>query len=141
MTTKTIPATTGQHDSVDVDAYMRGFFAGHEQGNAVGAATEVIARQMQARAWGEGYDAGRADGTAATRADIGQAITDLAARYADIDESFAQFSRTTREQFIAKRVAAMERDATKLHAAIGTKPWGGLENGAVLPSADWDVAA
>lgn len=141
MNVQTSPDQTGQQDSAERDAWMRGFFAGHDQGNAAGAATEALVRQLQAHAWREGYGTGHATGIDEARVDIGLTITDLAARFAEVDESFANFARVTREQHIANRVAEMEQHAAKLHAATGTKPWVGLDNGGVLPSADWDMTA
>lgn len=43
----------------------------------------------------------------------------------------------TRDDYHA-RMAEMEANAADLHAKYGTKPWAGLDNGAELPSPDWD---
>lgn len=121
----------------DAVGYVRGYVDGHDQGNAAGAATQAIVQELQAAAWNAGYDVGHRDGTVETRADIGQVLTDLSVRYAEIDEAFGRFKRITHEQRIAERVAEMVESAARLHTQIGTSEWVGLDNGAVLPSADW----
>jgi hypothetical protein len=116
---------------------MRGYLTGHETGAAASSATAQTIRDLQADAWNLGYTAGQHDATTEHVHNIAQTISDLAARYADIDIGFKQLAHATREQRIAREVADMQAAADRTHTATGTQSWAGLEHGAELPSADW----
>lgn len=116
---------------------MRGYIQGHETGAAASSITADIVRELQADAWNLGHHAGADDAATSQREDIADVISDLAARYADIDTGFKRLAYATREQRITRELADMEAVADRIHATTGTQPWAGLENGAILPSADW----
>jgi hypothetical protein len=60
------------------------------------------------------------------------AVRDIAAARAELDATWHAIGQQTYEQRVAARVAEMKRNA------IGE--WPGLENGGVLPSANWRPA-
>lgn len=111
------------------DAWMRGYIQGHETGAAASTITADIVRELEAVAWDDGYDRGRTDGDTAARADIAQTLADLTEQHAELAAAWRTIGRLTHGQRVAQRLAAME--------ALAITNWPGLDNGGVLPSADW----
>lgn len=66
-----------------------------------------------------------------------QALTLAAERVDELDAVWRSYSRPTYEERVAERVAGFEACAAAFHARWGTRPWGGLDNGAKLPEAEW----
>lgn len=121
--------TAGNPHPQQRDAWMRGYIHGHETGAAASTVAADIVRELEATAWDDGYDHGRTDGDAAARADIAQTLADLTEQHAELAATWRTVGRLTHGQRVAQRLAAME--------ALAITNWPGLDNGGVLPSADW----
>lgn len=117
------------HPKPQRDAWMRGYIQGHETGAAASTITADIVRELEATAWDDGYDRGRTDGDAAARADIAQTLADLTEQHAELAATWRTIGRLTHGERVAQRVAAMEK--------LAITNWPGLDNGGVLPSANW----
>jgi len=66
-----------------------------------------------------------------------RALELAAERVDELDAIWVPVQRPSYEERVASRVADMERAAAEVHAISGTRPFGGLDNGAVLPGVDW----
>lgn len=65
------------------------------------------------------------------------ALTDVAERHVELAHTWARAGQRRYEERVADRIAEMTATANAQHAQHGTTEWVGLDNGGVLPSADW----
>lgn len=66
------------------------------------------------------------------------AVEDIAVRRVELSLAWARTAHQLYRDRVTERTAEMAATAAAHHAQHGTSEWAGLDNGATLPTADWN---